>query len=284
METLLRVLPAGAAESDKPELRQDSLHAIVGPSVGPDTVSSEDEAAGPAGPDESDVVPLSVIQSDDLRELEVGALLGEQVHHHPAVVGLHQHPLVDGVELVVHGVESEVGSRLSGRVELDPHGDGKLLGAESEWNDQGGGGGLALVSEVEVVVDGDGFATVLSGQVEGAAAVEVAGEVDAGGGGRADAGLAVVDVLLAVDARVALGAHALVGGAVVHAGGAVLADALRARVELVLAADARVGGGAGAVEAGAEVAAEAAVQAGRADAPLRRSLAPLAVRSLGAPG
>ena len=58
---------------------------------------------------------------------------------------------------------------------------------------------------MQVIIDLDGLATVLAGQVEGAAAVEVVDEIDASGSWGTDAGYAVVNVLFAVLAGVAYG-------------------------------------------------------------------------------
>ena len=94
----------------------------------------------------------------------------------------------------------------------------------------------------------DGLPTILPGQVERTAAIEIVAQIHAGRSRRAGTGPAVVDVLLAVDPGVALGADALVAlAALVDTGGTVLAGARRACVVLVLAAHARVVGGAGAV-------------------------------------
>jgi len=105
---------------------------------------------------------------------------------------------------LLNSVKSEVGSGLSGRVELDPHGYRELgVAFQGEGNNEAGGARLGLVGEVKVVVHLDGLTAVLAGQVEGASAVVVVDEVDAGGSGGADAGGAVVDVLFAVLAGVA---------------------------------------------------------------------------------
>ena len=72
------------------------------------------------------------------------------------------------------------------------------VSVESERDDERGGGGLFRVGEAEVVVDVDVLPAVLAGEVEGAPAVEVVGQVDALGGGSANVGRAIVDVPLAV--------------------------------------------------------------------------------------
>ena len=107
---------------------------------------------------------------------------------------------------MVDTIEGEVGSRLSPGLELDPHGDRQLLlgpRVEDEGNDKRGRGRLLRVGEAKVVVDVDVLAAVFTRQVERAPAVEVVGQIDAGRRGSANAGLAVIHIVLAVFTLVA---------------------------------------------------------------------------------
>ena len=107
---------------------------------------------------------------------------------------------------MVDTIEGEVGARLSPCLELDPHGDRQLLlgpRVEDERNNKRGRGRLLRVSEAKVVVDVDVLTAVFTRQVERATAVEVVGQVDAGGRGSAHSRLAVIDIVLAVFTLVA---------------------------------------------------------------------------------
>ena len=107
---------------------------------------------------------------------------------------------------LLDSIQCEVGSSLSGGVKLNPHGDGQLgQSLKGEGDNKASGAGLGLVGKVQVIIDLDGLATVLAGQVEGAAAVEVVDEIDASGSWGTDTGYAVVNVLFAVLAGVACG-------------------------------------------------------------------------------
>ena len=130
----------------------------------------------------------------------------KQVDKDAGVDGLHEYPFVDGLVWVVDTIEGEVGSRLSPGLELDPHGDRQLLlgpRVEDEGNDKGSRGRLLRVGEAKVVVDVDVLAAVFTRQVERATAVEVVGQIDAGRRGSANAGLAVIHIVLAVFTLVA---------------------------------------------------------------------------------
>ena len=174
-------------------------------------------------------------------------------------------------------VESEVGAGLIRRVKLHPHCNGQLVGGKSEGDNEGGGGGLAVISEVQVIVDRDRLHTTLSCQVERTFAVEVIGQVDAGGGSWAVSGQAVVDIDVAVFSLVSRRTDARVALSLVDTCGSVLASSSSTGVVLILTTDACVVFAARAVEAVAQVPAGSSIHARVTDASLGRRLTPFAI-------
>lgn len=161
---------------------------------------------------------------------------------------------------------------------LHPEGESEGAGlTQLEGRGKGSAGGFTFIIDVQFIVDVDDLPAVLASKVEGTLAVEVIREVNAGCSWRTGGLSAVLDVLVAVGARVPWRTHALVPQSTVYAGGTILTQSCLTCVKLVLAADAGVVSGAGAVQSRAEVLTGSSIHARVTNTPLGRYLTTLAV-------
>jgi len=187
------------------------------------------------------MMPLAIRDGYVGGELQENRLIIlEQVDIDTTILSLEDDSPVDRIVLMLNRVQCQVSSSFTRCVKLDPETDRKLRAGQLKWYNKRSAGGLALICEVHVIVNGDLLATILSSEVERTLAIEVIGQVNACCSGWAITNSTVVNVNITVDTSVAGWTQALVALTLVHTSGTIQASSSSTGIILILTANTSV--------------------------------------------